>query len=153
MRTETEITTRKRFNKILSEESQAIKVLSALETGIHRHYDYSVASKKDGFKNLFNRVMIPQFIRDRQITDAKYSQFNYRLKVIHKHLVLSGYDDEVLFSVGLIQKAKKTRDTVYLYSPEVLEMVYAMIRRDNAKRKSRKAAKIELENSTETKPQ
>ena len=143
------IETRKRFNKIHNEESQAVKVLTGLETKIHTHYDFGIASQKVGLKNIFERVMIPQYIKEKKITDAKYSQFSYRLKVIHQYLKKRGYEDEVLFSVGLVQKSKKTRDTVYLYSPEVLEMVHQWIVRENAKRKPRKPkileAKIEAQ--------
>jgi hypothetical protein len=120
---------------LFCQRSQTIKILDGLETGNHKFYNYKVACKKPGFRNFFDRMMIREFIEQQNITDVKESQFRYRLKKEHESLVEKGHPDEVLFSVGLVQRKKTTRDFVYLFSPMVLECVYNMIK-DIAKKKA-----------------
>jgi ribosomal protein L29 len=85
-------------------------------------------------------MMIREFIEQQNITDVKESQFRYRLKKEHESLVEQGHSDEVLFSVGLVQRKKTTRDFVYLFSPLVLECVYKMIKDIATARAEKKAA-------------
>ncbi|EMG2881723.1 hypothetical protein V4100_001011 [Pseudomonas aeruginosa] len=128
-------------NMLFCQRSQTIKILDGLETGNHKFYNYKVACKKPGFRNFFDRMMIREFIEQQNITDVKESQFRYRLKKEHETLVEQGHPDEVLFSVGLVQRKKTTRDFVYLFSPLVLECVYNMIK-DIATAKADKKAEI-----------
>lgn len=129
------------FNRLYCQRMQSTKVMYALETKNHRHYDYSVASKYIGFRFFFDRVMIGEFIRERNITDVKESQFRYRLKKLHLEMIDDGLDDSVLFTMGLVQKSKRTRDLVYLYCPLVLEGVYLLIKSIAAAKVARNAAK------------
>lgn len=129
------------FNRLYCQKMQSTKFMYALETNNHRHYDYSVASRYVGFRLFFDRMMISEFIRERNITDVKESQFRYRLKKMHLDLLEQGYEDSVLFSMGLVQKSKRTRDLVYLYCPLVLEGVYLLIKSIAAAKVARNAAK------------
>lgn len=136
-------------NKLFCEKSQTIKILEALETGVHKFYSYKVALQKPGFRNFFDRMMISEFIAERNITDVKESQFRYRLNKERAELVKMGEPDDVLFSIGLVQRSKRTRDFVYLFSPLVLECVYKLIKGIASAKAARVAAKAAAKESAE----
>ncbi|WP_372821395.1 hypothetical protein ACCE15_19215 [Pseudomonas parafulva] len=134
-------TTRQRHNRLFKEKSQATKVVWALETGNHLHYDFSVASKKKGMRFLFGRIMLRQFIRENDITDVKEGQFRYRLGKLLEKIRKRGLDDSVLYTLGLFQRSKQFSSIVYLYSPIVLEGIYQQIKEYESAKADKKLVK------------
>lgn len=129
-------------SKYICDVSQSLKVLDSLNDNNHTRYDYSVASKKIGYQIIINRMMIKQYIAERNITDVKESQFRYRLGKIKEKMLEEDIDISNLYTVGRIQKNKETNDRVYLFNVDVLTMVYDLLKDKKKKKKIKKKVDV-----------
>lgn len=101
----------------------------ALEEDDLTRFDVRVMEKYPAYAEFFPLMLIGDFIRKHNITDALYRHFNYLCKIVNQH----GMQEIAEFKVRVGRKrVKKGRFShVRFYSEEYLQAVYEAIKQAN----------------------
>lgn len=115
-------------NEYLCRRSSSINLMTAMETGNHKKYDYRKNKDKPGVRENIPVKIIDDFIADEGISECTASQFRYLLDLTVAHAEKTKRDASTLYVEGRICTGSNRINHVRLYFISVLEDAYRLIK-------------------------